>query len=85
MFCLAVYGHCLVLLIQDVVQNDCKIIICLTVCFSHSIMWLLKQVIFTAILWEKSHKVIYVNQNASLGRLKHTIPEKGQRSNECKL
>ena len=28
---------------------------------------------------------IYVTQNANLGGSKHTIPEIGQRSNECKL
>ena len=73
-FYLTVYGHCLVLLTQDGVQNGCQIIICLTVDFSHSIMWLLEQVIFDNSLVEKSHKDIYVTQNANLGGSKHTIP-----------
>ena len=50
-----------------------------------AIMWLLKQVIFYNSLVEKSHKDIYVTQNANLGGSKHTIQEIGQRSNECKL
>ena len=34
---------------------------------------------------ENSHKDIYVTQNDNSGGSKHTIPEIGQRSNECKL
>ena len=62
--CLTVYGHCLVLIMQDDVQNGCQIIICLTVCFSHSTVWLLKQVIFITVLWKK---VIYATQNDNSG------------------
>ena len=83
--CLTVYGHCVVLLIQDGVQNDCQIKICLTVCFSNSIMWLLKQVHFYNNIVEKKHKDIYATQNENSGGSKHTIPEIGQRSKECKL
>ena len=66
-FSLTVYGHCVVLLTQDGVQNGCQIIICLTVCFSHSIMWLLKQVIFITVLWKKAIKIFML--------LKTTIQE----------
>ena len=48
-------------------------------------MWLLKQVFFYNSLVEKSHKDIYVTQNDNLRGSKHTIPEIGRRSNECKL
>ena len=48
-------------------------------------MWLLKQVICDNSLVEKSHKDIYVTQNDNSGGSKHTIPEIGQMSNECKL
>ena len=34
---------------------------------------------------EKSHNDIYVTQNDNSGGSKHTTPEIGQRSNECKL
>ena len=70
----------MVLLTQDGVQNGCQITICLTVCFSHSIMWLLKQVIFDNSLVGKSHKDIYVTQNDNSEGSKHTIPEIGQMS-----
>ena len=33
----------------------------------------------------KNNKDIYVTQNDSSGGAKHTIPEMGQRSNECTL
>ena len=79
-FCLTVYGHCLVLLIQEGVVNGCQIIICLTVCFSHSIMRLLKQVIFDNSRVEKSHKDIYDTQKDNSGGSKHTIPEIGKMS-----
>ena len=36
-------------------------------------------------LVEKSRKDIYVTQKDNSGGSKHTIPEIGQRSNECKL
>ena len=42
-------------------------------------------VVKTGNICGKSHKDIYVTKNASLGGSKHTIPETGQRSNECKL
>ena len=62
------------------------LVICLTVCFSHSTVWLLKQVIFdNSLVEKKSHKDINVIQNDNSGGLKHTIPEIDQRSNECKL
>ena len=48
-------------------------------------MWLLKQVIFYNNLVEKSHKDIYITQNDNSGGSKHTIPEIGQKSNECQL
>ena len=48
-------------------------------------MMLLKQVIFNNSLVEKSHTDIYVTQNDNSGGSKHTIPEIGQRSDECKL
>ena len=78
-FCLTVYGHCLVLLTQGGVQNGCQIIIC------RSIMWLLKQLIFDKSCGKKSHTDIYVTQNDNSGGSKHIIPEIGQRSNEFKL
>ena len=53
--------------------------------FSHSIMWLLKRVMFDNSLVEKSHKDIYATQNDNSGGSKHTTPEIGQNSNECKL
>ena len=67
--CLTVYGHCLLSITQDGVQNGCQSTICLTVCFSHSIMWLLKHIIFYNSLVEKSHKDIYVTQK-ELGNLR---------------
>ena len=36
-------------------------------------------------LVEKSHEDIYATQNNNSGGSSHTIPEIGQRSNECKL
>ena len=66
-FCLTVCGHLLVLLTQDGVQNGFQIIICLTVCFSYSIMWLLKQVMFDNSPVGKSHKDTYVTQNDNSG------------------
>ena len=84
-FCLTVYGHYLVLLIHDGVQNGCQNIICLTVCFSHLLMWLLKQVPFDNGLVEKGHTDIYFTQNDKSGGSKHTIHEIGQMSNEFKL
>ena len=50
-------------------------------------MSLLKHVIFYNSLVEESHKDIYVTQKelGNSGGSKHTIPEIGQRSNECKL
>ena len=63
LFCLTVFGDCLVLITQHGVQNGCHIIICLTVCFSDSIMCLLKQIIFHNSLVEKSNKDIYVTRN----------------------
>ena len=83
-FCLTVYDHCLVLLTKDGVQNGCQSIICLAECFSHSILWLLKQLSFDTSIVEKSHKDMYVNQNDNSGGSKRTIPEIGQRLNECK-
>ena len=36
-------------------------------------------------LVEKSHKDVYDIQNDNSGSSKHTTPEIGQKSNECKL
>ena len=47
-------------------------------------MWLLKHVMFDNRLLKKSHEDIYVTQNDNSGDSKHTIPEIGQMSNECK-
>ena len=41
--------------------------------------------LITVLCKKKSHKDIYVTQINNSGGSKHTIPEIGQRSNECKL
>ena len=79
-----VIGHYLVLLTQDVVQNGCQIIMSYRM-FQPSNYVVVKTGNFDNSLVEKKHKDIYVTQNANLGGSKHTIPEIGQRSNECKL
>ena len=85
LFYLTVYSHCMVLLTQDGVQNGCQIIICLKVCFSHSIIWLLKQVMFDNSLVKKAIQTFMLPICSQFEGSKHTIQEIGQRSNECKL
>ena len=60
--------HSAILLTQDGVQNGCPIIICLTLCFSRSIKWLLKQVIFHNSLIGEGHKNMYDTQGDTYNR-----------------
>ena len=57
------------LLTQDGVQNGCQIIICLTLCFSRSVKWLLKQVIVHNNLMGKGLKNMYDTQSDTFSRL----------------
>ena len=62
--------HSAILLTQDGIQNGCQIILCLTLCFSRSIKWLLKQMIFHNNLLSKGHK------NIMIPKVTHTVGSK---------
>ena len=83
-FCLTVYGHCLGSLTQEGVQKWLPDYYMSDSMFQPFNYVVVKQVIFMSLV-EKSHKDIDVIQNDNSGGSKHTIPEIGQRSNECKL
>ena len=58
---------------QSDVQNGCQIILCLTQCYSRSVKWLLKQVIFHNNLKGKGHKNITIPKVTHAVGSKHTL------------